>query len=68
MCIRDRAYRAPKAKGCADCGLADRGLACATSRFRDFGPPRSPISLVDSESARELARNAPLGRSFGDQR
>eukprot|EP00969_Alexandrium_andersonii_P199238 8798080-Alexandrium_andersonii.AAC.1 len=60
------ASHAPRAKDCADCGLADCGLESATSRFRDFGPPRSLISSVDLESARKMPQNAPLG-SFGGQ-
>eukprot|EP00969_Alexandrium_andersonii_P146683 6485971-Alexandrium_andersonii.AAC.1 len=37
------ASRVPLAKDCADCGLADRGLELASSRFRDLGPPRGPL-------------------------
>eukprot|EP00969_Alexandrium_andersonii_P066089 2915231-Alexandrium_andersonii.AAC.1 len=33
---------APKARACADCGLADRGLEPASWRFRDLGPPSRP--------------------------
>eukprot|EP00969_Alexandrium_andersonii_P156594 6923251-Alexandrium_andersonii.AAC.1 len=60
------ASRAPIAKDCADCGLADCGLEPATSPFRDFGPPQAPLPSADSESARKAAQNAPLG-SFGNQ-
>eukprot|EP00969_Alexandrium_andersonii_P355852 15445331-Alexandrium_andersonii.AAC.1 len=51
--------RAPGAKDCAECGSADCGLELATLRFRDFGPPRAPLSLADSEFPRKAARNAP---------
>eukprot|EP00969_Alexandrium_andersonii_P253863 11220121-Alexandrium_andersonii.AAC.1 len=44
------ASRAPIAKECADCGLADCGLERATSRFCDFGPRQCSLSWADSES------------------
>eukprot|EP00969_Alexandrium_andersonii_P213952 9448522-Alexandrium_andersonii.AAC.1 len=56
--------RAPRAKDCADCGLAGCGLECAIGRFRDLGPPQAWRSLVDSGSARKVPHNAPP-RSFG---
>eukprot|EP00969_Alexandrium_andersonii_P072080 3180983-Alexandrium_andersonii.AAC.1 len=47
------------AKGCADCGLADCGLESASSRIRNLRAPQSTSSLVDSESARNTAQDAP---------
>eukprot|EP00969_Alexandrium_andersonii_P041716 1829201-Alexandrium_andersonii.AAC.1 len=35
--------RAPIAKDCADCGLADCGLELARWRFRALRPPRGPL-------------------------
>eukprot|EP00969_Alexandrium_andersonii_P268663 11872488-Alexandrium_andersonii.AAC.1 len=60
------ASRAPRAKACADCGLADCGLEPASWRLRGLGPPRGPLARVDSESARKIVQNTPLG-SFGCQ-
>eukprot|EP00969_Alexandrium_andersonii_P176482 7803851-Alexandrium_andersonii.AAC.1 len=55
------ASRAPRAKDSADCGL--RGSRIGSLRVEDFAASdtRSPLSLADSESARETAQNAPLG-------
>eukprot|EP00969_Alexandrium_andersonii_P215408 9514563-Alexandrium_andersonii.AAC.1 len=45
--------RAPMAKDCADCRLADCGLELATSRFQDLGTPLSPS---DSASLRKVSK------------
>eukprot|EP00969_Alexandrium_andersonii_P353666 15440411-Alexandrium_andersonii.AAC.1 len=55
--------RVPMAKGCADCRLTDCGSESATSRFRDFGPPGSPMPSADSQSAWTTPQSAPLGNS-----
>eukprot|EP00969_Alexandrium_andersonii_P275342 12168767-Alexandrium_andersonii.AAC.1 len=60
------ASRAPTAKDCADCGLADCRLELASRQFRGFGPPQAPLSSADSESARNMPQNSPVG-SFGDR-
>eukprot|EP00969_Alexandrium_andersonii_P276009 12200046-Alexandrium_andersonii.AAC.1 len=59
------ASRAPRATDSADCGLADCGLEPTSSRFRDLGPPRGPLSWGDSESRRKMAQNAPVGSLRG---
>eukprot|EP00969_Alexandrium_andersonii_P264197 11676840-Alexandrium_andersonii.AAC.1 len=46
---------------CADCGLEDCGSGPSTSLFRGLGPPRSPLSFADSESARDLHKIHPVG-------
>eukprot|EP00969_Alexandrium_andersonii_P234648 10359953-Alexandrium_andersonii.AAC.1 len=55
----------PRAKDCADCGLADCGLEFRPGRFRAFGPPEAPRSRADSESPRKMPQNAPLGSFRG---
>eukprot|EP00969_Alexandrium_andersonii_P165347 7307429-Alexandrium_andersonii.AAC.1 len=62
----DLASRAPRAKDCADCGLADCGLESVTLRVRDFGPPSRP-SFVGRFGlcARNAAECNPLGSFRG---
>eukprot|EP00969_Alexandrium_andersonii_P061704 2720340-Alexandrium_andersonii.AAC.1 len=58
-------FRAPKAKDCADCRFAECGLELYPSRFCGRGPPRSQLSLADSESSWEVTQIDPLGSFAG---
>eukprot|EP00969_Alexandrium_andersonii_P161111 7120069-Alexandrium_andersonii.AAC.1 len=58
--------RAPIAKDCTDCGLADRGLEPAKSRVRAPRTPRAMRSSVDWGSARKVTQSAPR-KGFRDR-
>eukprot|EP00969_Alexandrium_andersonii_P169162 7477846-Alexandrium_andersonii.AAC.1 len=65
--LENLASAGPRGKDCADWRIGGLRIgAPSLRRFRTFGPPEAPLSWADSESAREMAQNAPLG-SFRDQ-
>eukprot|EP00969_Alexandrium_andersonii_P018242 797716-Alexandrium_andersonii.AAC.1 len=57
-------FRAPIAKDCAGCELAECGSELASRRFRDLCPPLE--ARFRGQIRRKTAQNTPLG-SFGRQ-